>query len=130
MSFNVQRKFPPRHCLSIMSHHLSKMQVVTDTEESALWRMGSPFRGFEFAPEPSLTKLEAHKAESDPESHLGASLEDKHLAVIDRPATAPSPVPLLDTANHTAFSESLLIAEDLHCDSPLPSHLVRVSKSA
>ena len=89
---------------------------------STPWRMGSPFEGLEFAPEVPIPGLHFPKTEVDPECTLSLQLEDKLLAM-DRQATAPSPVPLLDN-NHPVFTENLLVTTEC-CHPSLQSNLVR-----
>lgn len=101
-----------------------RLQAMCSEDNSSPWRMGSPFQGLEFASEAALPNMQFAKSSDGPDSQLRLQSEDKHLEAVDRPSTAPSPVPLLDTANHQAFSESLLITEDLRCHPSLHSTLV------
>lgn len=87
------------------------------------WRMGSPFRGLELPEEGTLPSLSYLKSEADCEGRLGLQLEEKFLGGIDRPSTAPSPVPLLENVSHPPFSDSLLVGEPMGCHPSLHNNM-------
>lgn len=86
--------------------------------------MGSPFRGLELPEEGTLPSLSYLKSEADCEGRLGLQLEEKFLGGIDRPSTAPSPVPLLENVSHPPFSDSLLVGEPMGCHPSLHNNMV------
>lgn len=98
------------------------MQALCPLDPSTPWRMGSPFQGLEYAPGENL-RLSFPKREEG-ESRIEMQLEGKFLGAIDRPATAPSPVPLLEDMSHPTFSESLLVSDPAGCHPALQSQLV------
>ncbi len=89
--------------------------------------MGSPFEGLEFASEEALPGLTFPKREVDHEGRMSLQLEDKFLGAIERPATAPSPMPLLETINHSAFPETLLVSDHAGCQPVLHTNMVCLS---